>query len=153
MYTYVYMTICGCIVFMHKYCHLYFYIWNCACIGWFHKILNIGGFKSILQMHVILGLLMKGAPQGRKFANCFMFARSWNHSLCYSPIMNAEDLSFIFLNLKCDVPSHLHKYPNTCKGCSKRSWTQPSASHCSRSLGYDRCILLFVDVKAIKGVY
>ena len=34
------------------------------CIAWFYKNTNffIEGFQSMLQMHVVLGLLMKGAP-------------------------------------------------------------------------------------------
>ena len=55
---------------------------------------------------------------------------------------------FFFNNENCGVPSHLHNYPLCAKAVTKVVGPTSTPSHCSRSLGYDHCILPFVDVEA-----
>ena len=54
-----------------------------------------------------------------KFTACSMLVRFWNHSTCYYWIKIVDHLTFVLKNEKCDVPSHLHNYPITCKSYHK----------------------------------
>ena len=81
------------------------------------------------------------------FVPCLLGFKSFNMLFSNDECWKFEVYLFI-KKWKRGVPSHFHNYPPYAKVVWKVVGPTSTPSHYSRSLGYDRCILPFIDVEA-----